>query len=162
MALYWSYPPQSGIPRPYHLLPSAVAEAKRAQSFDDLPSGETTESEIPLAEKAAEGKVNKNNSSGSFVELVEALPLVPWGRRVVRKRRANIVKSSRYGTAVLWNCQVLCLLDAYFVCVAVLLLLLLTPSAERWSGPYLLGMMFQQVLLQKVLGRTRRLLLQGS
>jgi hypothetical protein len=61
-ALYQSYPPQSDVPRPYHLLPSTAAEVKRAQSSDDLPSDETTESEIPLAEKAAEGKANKNNS----------------------------------------------------------------------------------------------------
>jgi hypothetical protein len=60
--LYRGYPPQSNIPRLYHLLPNTAAEAKRAQSSDDLPSGETTESEIPLAEKAAEGKANKNNS----------------------------------------------------------------------------------------------------
>jgi hypothetical protein len=161
-ALYRSYTPQSDVPRPYHLLPSTAAEAKRAQSSDDLPSGETTESEIPVAEKAAEGKANKNNSPGSSVELVEALPSVPRGRRVVRKCKANVVESTRYGTAVLWNCQVLWLLDAYFVCVAVLLLLLPTTSAERWSGPHLLGMMFQQVVLQKLLGWTRRLLLQGS
>jgi hypothetical protein len=154
-ALYQSYPPQSDIPRPYHLLPSTVAEAKKAQSSDELPSGETTESEISLAEKAAEGKANKNNSPGSCVELVEALPSVPRGHRVVRKRKANVVESTRYGTAILWNCQVLWLLDAYFVCVAVLLLLRLTPSAKRWSGPHLLGMMFQQVVLQKLLGRTR-------
>jgi hypothetical protein len=101
MALYWSYPPQSNIPRPYHLLLSDAAEAKRAQSFDDLPSGETTKSEIPMAEKAVEGKVNKNNSPGSSVDLVEALPSVPQGRRVVRKRKANVVESTRYGTAVL-------------------------------------------------------------
>jgi hypothetical protein len=162
MVLYRSYPPQSDIPRPYYLLPSAAAEAKRAQSSDDLPSGETTESEIPLTEKAAEGKANKKSSHGSSVELVEALPSVPRGRQVIRKRKANIVESTRYGTAVLWNCQVLWLLDAYFVCVAVLLLLLPTPSAERWSGSHLLGMMFQQEVLQKLLGRTRRLLLQGS
>jgi hypothetical protein len=137
--LYQSYPPQSDIPRPYHLLPSAAAEAKRPQSSDDLPSGETTESEIPVAEKAAKGKANKNNSPGLSVELVEALPSVPQGRRVVRKRKANVVESTRYGTAILWNCQVLWLLDAYFVYVVVLLLLLPTPSAERWSGPYLLG-----------------------
>jgi hypothetical protein len=129
--LYRSYPPQSNIPRLYHLLPSVTAEAKKAQSSDDLPNGETIESEIPLAEKAAEGKANKNNSPGSSVELVEALPSVPRGCQVVRKREANIVESTRYGTAILWNCQVLWLLDAYFVYVAVLLLLLPTPSAER-------------------------------
>jgi hypothetical protein len=138
-ALYRSYPPQSDIPRLYHLLPSVAAEAKKAQSSDALPSGKTTESESPLAEKAAEGKANKDNSSGSAMELVEALPSVPRGRRVVCKCKANIVESTRYGTAVLWNCQVLWLLDAYFICVAVLLLLLRTPSAKRWSGPYCWG-----------------------
>jgi hypothetical protein len=101
MALYRSYLTQSDILRPYHLLHSAAAEAKRAQSSDDLPGGETTETESSLAEKAAVGKANKNNSSGSSVELVEALPSVPRGRRVVRKRKANVVKSTRYGTAVL-------------------------------------------------------------
>jgi hypothetical protein len=150
MALYRIYPQQFDIPRPYHLLPSAEAEAKRAQSSDDLPSSETTESEIPLAEKAAGGKTNKNNSPGSSVELVEALLSIPRGRCVVRKRKANVVESTRYGTAILWNCQVLWLLDAYFICVAVLLLLP-TPSAERWSGPHLLEMMFQQMVLQKLL-----------
>jgi hypothetical protein len=151
-AFYRSYPPQSDVPRLYHLLPSAAAEAKRAQSSDDLPSSETTESGSPLVEKAAKGKANKNNSPGSSMELVEALPSVPRGCRVVRKCKANIVKSTRYETAVLWNCQVLWLLDTYFVYVVVLLLLSPTPITERWSGPHLLGMMFQQVLLQKVLG----------
>jgi hypothetical protein len=75
-ALYRSYPPQADIPQPYHLLPRAAAEAKRTQSSDDLPRSETTESEIPPAEKATEGKANKNNSPGSSVELVEALPSV--------------------------------------------------------------------------------------
>jgi hypothetical protein len=88
-------------PRPDHLLPSAAAEVKKAQASDALPSGETTESGSPLAERAAEGKANKNISSESSVELVEALPSVPQGRRVVRKRKANVVESTRYGTAVL-------------------------------------------------------------
>jgi hypothetical protein len=34
-ALYRSYLPQADIPQPYHLLPSAAAEAKKAQSSDD-------------------------------------------------------------------------------------------------------------------------------
>jgi hypothetical protein len=89
--LYRSYLPLADIPQPYHLLPSAAAEAKKAQSSDDLPSGETTENEIPLTEKATKGKANKNNSPGSSVELVEALPSVPRGRRVVRKHKANVV-----------------------------------------------------------------------
>jgi hypothetical protein len=64
---------------------------KRAQSSDDLPSDETTKSEIPLAKKAAEGKANKNNSPESSMELVEALPSVPRGHQVVRKCKANVV-----------------------------------------------------------------------
>jgi hypothetical protein len=101
MALYRSYPPQANIPQPHHLLPSASAEAKKAQSSDDQPSGETTESEIPPAERATEGKANKNNSPGSSVELVEALPSVPRGHQVVRKRKANVVEPTRYGAVVL-------------------------------------------------------------
>jgi hypothetical protein len=55
-ALYRSYPPESDIPRSYHLLPSATAEAKRAQSSDDLPSGETTESETPWQRRRLKGR----------------------------------------------------------------------------------------------------------
>jgi hypothetical protein len=100
-ALYRSYRPQADIPRPYHLLPSAAAEAKRTQSSDDLLSSKTIESEIPPVEKAAEGKANKNNSPGSSMELVEALPSVPQGHRVVRKRKASVVEPTRYGATVL-------------------------------------------------------------
>ncbi|XP_025815597.1 peroxidase 5-like [Panicum hallii] len=67
--LYRSYLPQPDIPRPDQLIPSAAAEWKKAQASDALPSDETTESESPLAERAAEGKANKNNCSGSSVEL---------------------------------------------------------------------------------------------
>jgi hypothetical protein len=75
--LYRSYPPQPDIPRPDHLLPSAAAEAKRAQATEALPGSETTESGSPLAEREAEGKARKNNSPGPSVELTETLPLVP-------------------------------------------------------------------------------------
>jgi hypothetical protein len=75
--LFWSYPPQPDIPRPDHLLPSAAAEAKRAQAAEALPDSETTESGSPLAEREAEGKVRRNNSLGPSVELTETLPLVP-------------------------------------------------------------------------------------
>jgi hypothetical protein len=47
MELYRSYPPQPDIPQPDHLLPSAMAEAKKAQASDALPGGETTESGSP-------------------------------------------------------------------------------------------------------------------
>jgi hypothetical protein len=99
--LYRSYPPQSDIPRPDHLLPSTAAEVKKAQASDALPSGEMTKSGSPLVEMAAEGKANKNNSSRSSVELVEALPSVPRGRRVVRKRKAHVVEPPRYEDAIL-------------------------------------------------------------
>jgi hypothetical protein len=54
-----------------------------------------------LAERATEGKANKNNSLGLSVELVEALPLVPRGRRVAHKRKSFVVEPTRYGPAVL-------------------------------------------------------------
>jgi hypothetical protein len=74
-----------------------MAEKKKAQASDALPSGKTTESGSPLAERVTKGKANKNNSLGSSVELVEALPLVPRGRRVVRKCKAFVVEPTRYG-----------------------------------------------------------------
>jgi hypothetical protein len=61
-ALYRSYPPQSDVPRPYHLLPSAAAEAKMAQSSDDLPSGETNESEIPWWRRQLKGRRTRTTS----------------------------------------------------------------------------------------------------
>jgi hypothetical protein len=93
--LYRSYPPQPDIPRPDHLLPSAAAEAKRARAAAARHSSESTEDESPLAETETEGEARKDNSSGPAVELAEALPLVPQGRRVVRKRNAQEIESSR-------------------------------------------------------------------
>jgi hypothetical protein len=90
--LYRSYPPQPDIPRPDHLLPSAAAEVKKAQATEALPGSETTESRSPLAERETEGKVKKNNSPGSSVKLAKALPVVPRGRRVVRKHKAYVVE----------------------------------------------------------------------
>jgi hypothetical protein len=95
------------------------------------------------------------------VELTEAFPLVPRGRRVVHKWKVHVVEAPRYEVAALVNCQILELLHANIVFFAVLLLLLLTPSVKRCSGPNLLGMMFQQMMPQKLLGRTHRLLQQG-
>jgi hypothetical protein len=110
--LYRSYPPQPDIPRLDHLLPSAAAEAKRAQAAEALPGSETTESGSPLAEREAEGEARRNNSPGPFVELTETLPSVPQGRWVVRKRKAHVVESSRYEVAALLNCHILVLLRA--------------------------------------------------
>jgi hypothetical protein len=159
--LYRSYPPQPDIPRPDHLLPSAALEGKKAQASEARPSDETIESESPLAERETEGKAKRNNSAGPSVELTEALPLVPRGRRVVHKRSAHAVEAPRYEVAALVNCQISELLCADIVFFAVLLLLFPTPSVKRWSGPNSLGMMFQQMMPQKLLGRTHRLLQKG-
>jgi hypothetical protein len=94
--LYRRYPPRPDIPRPDHLLPSAAVEAKRACIAQALHSSGSTEDENPLVEKEAEGEVRRDNSSGPAVELIEALPLVPQGRRLVRKRKAKAIESSRY------------------------------------------------------------------
>jgi hypothetical protein len=99
--LYRSYPPQPDIPRPNHLLPSAAAKVKKAQAAEALPGGETTESGSPPTERGTEGKGKKDNSPGSSVELAEALPVVPRGHRVVRKRKAHVVEPRRYEVVVL-------------------------------------------------------------
>jgi hypothetical protein len=99
--LYRSYPPQPDIPRPDHLLPSAAAEAKRARVAEALPSSESTEGGSPLAERKAKGEARRDNFPGPSVELAETLPSVPQGRRLVRKRKAQEVESSRYEYAAL-------------------------------------------------------------
>jgi hypothetical protein len=94
--VYRSYPPQPDIPRPDHLLPSAATEAKRAQVAEALPGSESTEGRSPLAEKEVEEEASRGNSPRPSVELTDTLPSVPQGRRVVRKRKAQEVESSRY------------------------------------------------------------------
>jgi hypothetical protein len=94
--LYRSYPPRPDIPQPDHLLPSAAVEAKRTRIAQALHSSDSTEDESPLVEKEAEGEARRDNSSRPTVELTEALPLVPQGRRLVRKRKAEAIESSRY------------------------------------------------------------------
>jgi hypothetical protein len=94
--LHRSYPPQPDIPRPDHLLPSAAAEAKRAQVAEALPGSESTEGGSPLAEKEAEGEASRGNSPGLAVELTDTLPSVPQGRWVVHKCKAQEVESTRY------------------------------------------------------------------
>jgi hypothetical protein len=113
--LYRSYPPQPDIPRPDHLLPSATAEVKRARAAEALPGSDSTEGGSPLEEEKAEGETRRNNSPGPSVELTETLPLVPQGRRVVRKRKAHVVESSKYEFAALLNCQISVLLHANIV-----------------------------------------------
>jgi hypothetical protein len=110
--LYQSYPPQPDIPRPDHLLPSAAAEAKRARVAKALHSSESMEGGSPLAEKETEGEARRDNSPGPAVELTETLPSVPRGRRVMRKRKAQVVESSRYEFATLLNSQITVLLPA--------------------------------------------------
>jgi hypothetical protein len=108
--LYRSYPPQPDIPRPDHLLPSAIVEAKRAHIAQALPSSGSTEDEGRLVEEDAEKGAERDNSSRLAVELTEALPQVPQGRRVVRKRKTQEVESSRYWFAALMSCQISVLL----------------------------------------------------
>jgi hypothetical protein len=99
--LYCSYPPQPDIPRLDHLFPSAAAEVKRAGVAEALPGSESTERRSPLAERKAEGETRRDKSPGPSVELTETLPSVPQGRRVVHKRKAQEVESSRYEYAAL-------------------------------------------------------------
>jgi hypothetical protein len=96
--LYRSYPPQPDIPRPDHLLPSAAVAAKRARIAQALHSSKSTEDESPLE---AEGEAMRDNSSGPAVELTGDLPLVPQGRQVVRKQKAQEIESSRCWFVVL-------------------------------------------------------------
>jgi hypothetical protein len=60
MALYRSYLPQPDLPRPYHTLPSAAAEAKRAK---------TAGNESAEGSRATGERAQANNSSESSVEL---------------------------------------------------------------------------------------------
>jgi hypothetical protein len=106
MEFYCSYPMQPDIPRPDHLLSSATAEAKRTRLAAGQHNNESTEGGSPLAGTVTEGEVRGDNSRGPAVELAAALPLVPQGRRVVRKRKALEVESPRYWFAVLLICQI--------------------------------------------------------
>jgi hypothetical protein len=81
-ALYRNYPPQPDLPRPYHLLPSAAAKAKRA---------ETAGNESAKGNRATGERAQANNSSRSSVELSDDAPLIPQRRREMRKRKANTV-----------------------------------------------------------------------
>jgi hypothetical protein len=113
--LYRSYPPQPDIPRPNHLLPSAAVEAKRARIAQAPPSSGSTEDEGHLVEEEVEREAReagRDNSSRPTVELTEALPQVPQGHRVVRKRKAQEVESFRYWFAALMSSQISVLLYA--------------------------------------------------
>lgn len=98
--MYRSYPPQPDIPHPRHLLPSAAPEAKVKKAervlAKYLEGSNSTDSDVPLAEEVQ--KAGKDNSSCASVELVETLPAIPCGRRVVRKCKASLAKAARYVT----------------------------------------------------------------
>jgi hypothetical protein len=94
--LYCSYPPRPDIPRPDHLLPSAAAAAKKARLAAAQGSSESTECVGSQAREEAEGGLRRDNSSDQSVELTGALPLVPKGQRLVRKRKVQEVESARY------------------------------------------------------------------
>jgi hypothetical protein len=104
--LYRSYLPRPDIPRLDHLLPSAAVEAKRARIAAAQRSSGSTEDVSPQAEEEAEGEAQRDNSSEPVVELADALPLVPQGHRIVRKRKAQEIKSSRY--LLLPCCSAIC------------------------------------------------------
>jgi hypothetical protein len=78
--LYRGYPPQPDLPQPYHMLPSAAAEAKRARTADN----ESAEGSRATGERA-----QANNSTGSSVELSDDAPLIPRRRQEMRKRKAS-------------------------------------------------------------------------
>jgi hypothetical protein len=46
------------------------------------------------AEEEAEGEARRDNSSEQSVELIGTLPLVPQGRRLVRKRKVQELEST--------------------------------------------------------------------
>jgi hypothetical protein len=96
MELYCSYPPQPDLPRAYHLLPSAATAAKKARLAAAQGSSESNECVDSQASEGAEGGPRRDNSSKQSVELTNALPLVPKGQRLVRKRKAQEVKTARY------------------------------------------------------------------
>jgi hypothetical protein len=92
--LYRSYPPRPDVPRPDHLLPSAAVEAKRARIAAALRSSGSTEDVSSRSEEGTEGEARRGNSSNQSMELTGAVPLVPQGRRLVRKRKAQELESA--------------------------------------------------------------------
>jgi hypothetical protein len=104
--LYRNYPPRPDIPRPDHLLPSTAVEAKRARIAAAQRSSGSTEDVSPQEEEEAKGEARRDNSSELVVELADALPLVPQGRRIVRKRKAQEIES--FGYLLLFCCIAIC------------------------------------------------------
>jgi hypothetical protein len=94
MELYRSYPPRPDIPRPVHLLPTAAIEAKRARLAAAQRSSESTEGVSSQAGEGAEGEARRDDSSEQSVELTGAFPLVPEGRRLVRKRKVHELETT--------------------------------------------------------------------
>jgi hypothetical protein len=93
--LYRSYPPRSDIPRPDHLLPTAAAaEAKKARLAAAQRSSESTEGVSSQAGEGVEGEARRDNSFEQSVELTSALPMVPQGHRLGRKRKAQELKTT--------------------------------------------------------------------
>lgn len=105
-ALYRSRPPLPEGEGAWHTLPTARKMVKEAEREARLraeeeaaaaagSSSSSTEDNIPLAEVMARGKEGRTSSPTPAEELVEALPLVPKNRRVVRKRKEITATSSR-------------------------------------------------------------------
>jgi hypothetical protein len=92
--VYRSYPPRPDVLRPDHLLPSAAAKAKRARLAAAQGSSESTEGVSLQAGEGTEGETRWDNSSEQSVELTGALPPVPEGHRLGRKRKAQELEST--------------------------------------------------------------------
>lgn len=69
-------------------------EEKRRAEEAAAASSSSTESDIPLAEVVAREKAGRASSPSPAVELAEALPLVPRGHRVVRKRKETAANTA--------------------------------------------------------------------
>jgi hypothetical protein len=92
--VYHSYPPRPDITRPDHLLPSTATKAKRARLAAAQGSSGSTEDAGSQSGEGAEGETRRDNSSEQSVELTGALPPVPQGHRLVRKRKAHELEAT--------------------------------------------------------------------
>jgi hypothetical protein len=86
--------------------PAAAVATKAARLAAVQGSSESTECVGSQASEGIGGEPRGDNSSDRSVELAGALPPVPKGQRQVRKRKAQEVKSSRYGIAILASSKV--------------------------------------------------------
>jgi hypothetical protein len=72
----------------------AAVEAKRARVAAAQRRSGSTEDVSSQVGEGAEGETRRDNSSEQSVELTGALPLVPQGHWLVRKRKAQELEST--------------------------------------------------------------------